>query len=47
MSVGAALAEAGSTASLDELLERADAAMYEQKRARQAAGGISMPAPPL
>ncbi|MGC4088015.1 MAG: CHASE3 domain-containing protein [Polyangiaceae bacterium] len=47
MSVGAAYMEAGSDVSLDELLDQADAAMYEQKNARRAAGGVSLPpAPP-
>lgn len=45
MSVGAAYAEPGSREALADLLERADAAMYEQKRARRAAGGVSI-APP-
>jgi diguanylate cyclase (GGDEF)-like protein len=43
MSVGAAFADPTSSRSLDELLEGADAAMYEQKRARQAAGNVSLP----
>lgn len=42
MSVGGAFMEAGWPCSLETLLERADAAMYEQKRARQAAGSISV-----
>jgi diguanylate cyclase (GGDEF)-like protein/PAS domain S-box-containing protein len=42
MSSGAAYTDAQTPESLAELLERADAAMYEQKRARKAAGGISM-----
>lgn len=46
MSVGAAYTEPGSRKSLGELLETADAAMYRQKRARQAAGNISIPPPP-
>lgn len=46
MSVGAAFSEPGAPQSLAALLERADAAMYEQKRARRAAGGISIAPPP-
>jgi diguanylate cyclase (GGDEF)-like protein/PAS domain S-box-containing protein len=42
MSVGAAFADAGSRESLSELLDRADAAMYNQKNARKAAGGLSL-----
>ena len=50
LSVGVARAEAGSGASVDELLARADAWMYEQKRAKRAAtpgslGGDLGPAP--
>jgi diguanylate cyclase (GGDEF)-like protein len=45
MSVGAALTTPGAPRSLNELLEGADAAMYEQKRARQAAGNVSIPPP--
>jgi diguanylate cyclase (GGDEF)-like protein/PAS domain S-box-containing protein len=43
MSVGGAFSDASSRKKLAELLERADAAMYEQKRARQAAGNLSAP----
>lgn len=43
MSVGGAFSDAGARRTLAELLERADAAMYEQKRARQAAGNVSAP----
>lgn len=46
MSVGAAFIDPSQPGSLEQLLERADAAMYEQKRARQAAGGVSI-APPV
>jgi len=46
MSVGAACLLPGSERSLTELLDEADAAMYEQKNARRAAGGISVPPPP-
>lgn len=45
MSVGAAFVDAAEPSSIDELLERADASMYEQKKARQAAGGVSIPPP--
>jgi diguanylate cyclase (GGDEF)-like protein/PAS domain S-box-containing protein len=45
MSVGAAFGEAGSRKALGDLLEEADAAMYQQKRARQAAGNVSTPPP--
>jgi diguanylate cyclase (GGDEF)-like protein/PAS domain S-box-containing protein len=41
-SVGAALLEVGSGQSLTDLVERADVAMYEQKKARRAAGGVSL-----
>lgn len=46
MSVGAAFDEPTCQRSLTELLERADAAMYEQKRLRHAAGGVSLLPPP-
>jgi GGDEF domain-containing protein len=45
MSVGAAYTDPQSPTPLNELLERADAAMYEQKRARHAAGGVSIRPP--
>ena len=45
MSVGAAFSAAGSRKPLSDLLEEADAAMYGQKRARQAAGNVSTPPP--
>lgn len=45
MSVGAAFVDPAQPCSLDDLLELADASMYEQKRARQAAGGVSIPPP--
>jgi GGDEF domain-containing protein len=45
MSVGGAFAQGGSKKTLAELLEQADAAMYEQKRARQAAGNVSVSPP--
>jgi diguanylate cyclase (GGDEF)-like protein/PAS domain S-box-containing protein len=45
MSVGAAFVDAAQPCSLEELLERADASMYSQKKARQAAGGVSIPPP--
>jgi diguanylate cyclase (GGDEF)-like protein/PAS domain S-box-containing protein len=43
MSVGAAYSEAGSRRPLPDLLEEADVAMYRQKRARHAAGDVSIP----
>jgi len=46
MSVGAACLSPGSERTLSELLDEADAAMYEQKNARRAAGGISVPPGP-
>jgi diguanylate cyclase (GGDEF)-like protein len=45
MSVGAAYLHAGAARGLSELLEQADAAMYEQKNARRSAGGASVPPP--
>jgi diguanylate cyclase (GGDEF)-like protein/PAS domain S-box-containing protein len=42
MSVGAAFFELSSPESIDELLDRADREMYEQKRARRHNGGISL-----
>jgi len=45
MSVGAAFVDPASPSTLDELLERADVSMYEQKKTRQAAGGVSVPPP--
>jgi two-component system, cell cycle response regulator len=45
MSLGGSFAAAGTRKTLAELLEQADAAMYEQKRARQAAGNVSVPPP--
>jgi diguanylate cyclase (GGDEF)-like protein/PAS domain S-box-containing protein len=42
MSVGAAFIP-GSAASLEQLLDEADAAMYAQKNARRLAGGVSLP----
>ena len=45
MSVGAAYLAAQGSLSIVELLDRADAAMYEQKNARRAAGGVSVPPP--
>lgn len=46
MSLGAAIVESESPSPLEDMLERADAAMYEQKNARRAAGGVSVPPPP-
>ena len=45
MSVGAAFMRAGAEQSVSQLLDEADAAMYQQKNARRAAGGVSMPPP--
>jgi diguanylate cyclase (GGDEF)-like protein/PAS domain S-box-containing protein len=45
MSVGAAYHQPGRERSLEDLLESADAAMYESKRARREAGGVSIPPP--
>ena len=45
LSSGGAFLARGDETSLIELLERADAAMYEQKNARRAAGGVSLPPP--
>ncbi len=45
LSVGAAYAHDDYAASLSDLLEAADAAMSQQKRARRAAGGVSVPPP--
>ena len=45
MSVGAAFMSVGAEQSVSQLLDEADAAMYEQKNARRAAGGVSMPPP--
>jgi diguanylate cyclase (GGDEF)-like protein/PAS domain S-box-containing protein len=46
MSVGAAYLPVGSTLSLQQLLESADQAMYEQKNRRRAAGNVSLAPPP-
>lgn len=43
MSVGAAYMAADGHLGISELLDRADAAMYEQKNARRAAGNVSVP----
>jgi diguanylate cyclase (GGDEF)-like protein/PAS domain S-box-containing protein len=43
MSIGAAFTAPATPRSLAELLEGADEAMYQQKRARQAAGNVSIP----
>ncbi|HEX2881409.1 MAG TPA: CHASE3 domain-containing protein [Polyangiaceae bacterium] len=45
LSVGAAVSDPQTPKPLEELLELADASMYEQKRARQAAGNISVKPP--
>jgi len=43
MSVGAAHLPIGSTSSIEALLDEADQAMYRQKKARRAAGDVSVP----
>ena len=45
MSVGAAFFEPETPEAIDELLDRADREMYEQKRARKRNGGVSLPPP--
>lgn len=45
ISVGAAFLKAESPESVDELLDRADREMYEQKRSRKTNGGVSLPPP--
>ncbi len=45
MSLGAAYFEPESPETIDELLDRADREMYEQKRARKHNGGMSLPPP--
>ena len=45
MSVGAAFMSVGGEQTVSQLLDEADAAMYAQKNARRAAGGVSMPPP--
>jgi diguanylate cyclase (GGDEF)-like protein/PAS domain S-box-containing protein len=45
MSVGGAYMPIGSDLSVEELLDQADDAMYEQKNARRAAGDVSIPPP--
>jgi hypothetical protein len=45
MSVGGAFSDASTKTTLATLLEVADGAMYEQKRARRAAGNVSTPPP--
>ncbi len=45
MSIGAAFMRADAETSVSQLLDEADRAMYEQKNARRAAGGVSMPPP--
>jgi diguanylate cyclase (GGDEF)-like protein len=45
LSVGAAFVKAAAPETVDELLDRADREMYEQKRERKRNGGVSL-APP-
>lgn len=45
LSLGAAFFRPDRQESLEELLDRADAEMYERKRARKARGGVSLPPP--
>lgn len=45
LSLGGAFFVPGSAETLEELLERADAEMYERKRARKARGDVSLPPP--
>jgi diguanylate cyclase (GGDEF)-like protein/PAS domain S-box-containing protein len=43
ISVGAAFFRPDKPESIEQLLDRADAEMYERKRARRASGGLSLP----
>lgn len=45
LSVGAAFFHPEHAESIEQLLDRADAEMYERKRARRASGGLSLPPP--
>jgi len=45
LSVGAAFFRAESLETIEQLLDRADAEMYERKRARRQNGGMSLPPP--
>jgi len=45
LSVGAAFFQPESAETIEQLLDRADAEMYERKRARRASGGLSLPPP--
>ena len=45
LSLGAAFSRPEDPESLEELLDRADAEMYERKRARRESGGLSLPPP--
>ena len=45
LSVGAAFFRPDDSETIGQLLERADAEMYERKRARRASGGLSLPPP--
>lgn len=45
LSVGAAFFRPENAETVEQLLDRADAEMYERKRARRASGGLSLPPP--
>jgi diguanylate cyclase (GGDEF)-like protein/PAS domain S-box-containing protein len=45
LSVGAAFFRPDRSETIQQLLDRADAEMYERKRARRASGGLSVPPP--
>jgi len=45
LSVGAAFFRPEMAETIEQLLDRADAEMYERKRARRASGGLSLPPP--
>ena len=45
LSLGAAFFRPENAESIEQLLDRADAEMYERKRARRASGGLSLPPP--
>jgi GGDEF domain-containing protein len=45
LSVGAAFFKPEKPEAIDELLDRADREMYEQKRARKHNGGVSLMPP--
>ncbi|HEY5373016.1 MAG TPA: diguanylate cyclase [Polyangiaceae bacterium] len=45
LSIGAAFFRPDQAESIEQLLDRADAEMYERKRARRENGGMSLPPP--